>query len=518
MRSTPAQLDNFTTQVGLWARVNATLLVGGRAYETFEVLSTSVPSLLPRLLTLLPICSPINDIILLLLRLAPPKSEMVTTFVSTLLPRLNPAAPASKDDHMSAEELLRGVVGLGTLPPVAQSQGQAGFHSNGGQDNMSADREAERIAIKISGLTRELSSERMVASMLDWLVAAPNELQSMIDEAKQSRSPTEPRLGVAQIDFAPDELQTSSLVHVLAVLVDVIRKNNSDYVEQQMLAWARQRESRDGERELLDGSDSGSEHEDADDRGPRIVDLGGLLTAVAARLGKLQELVRRPRSFKGPMATSFGSTDPLTLERFRICEFYAELLHCSNMNLPNRIPSGLYDNEGFLAGGWRSADRLANVLTGSPSPQSESGRQAAHDHKQDDEASSEFSNDRAETASAPYDTAVSSAVDDDEGKDPFGDPSDEEDAREDLAERFQGLDIKEKQPEQAATASVASADEEPSTNPPVSPPATARVGAAQAPNEDDLPPGQLLKHMLLEHGVIETVLVRIRKPSRELSG
>lgn len=55
---------------------------------------------------------------------------------------------------------------------------------------------------------------------------------------------------------------------------------------------------------------------------------------------------------------------PLTLERFRICEFYAELLHCSNMSLLNRPPSfdSLHDATGHLARGWQAAEELAAAL------------------------------------------------------------------------------------------------------------------------------------------------------------
>lgn len=69
----------------------------------------------------------------------------------------------------------------------------------------------------------------------------------------------------------------------------------------------------------------------------------------------------------GNVPTSIGSITPLTLERFRICELYAELLHCSNMSLLNR-PTGveyqLYDSGGYLAGGWRAVEKLSDALSG----------------------------------------------------------------------------------------------------------------------------------------------------------
>ena len=59
-----------------------------------------------------------------------------------------------------------------------------------------------------------------------------------------------------------------------------------------------------------------------------------------------------------------GALPPLTFERYRICELYAELLHCSNMALLNR-PSEydhLYDSEGRLQGGLSALEELAQVI------------------------------------------------------------------------------------------------------------------------------------------------------------
>lgn len=64
------------------------------------------------------------------------------------------------------------------------------------------------------------------------------------------------------------------------------------------------------------------------------------------------------------MPTSVGPLIPLTLERFRIFELYAELLHCSNMSLLNRRrgfgPS--YDEQGRLMGGLDALEQLARVI------------------------------------------------------------------------------------------------------------------------------------------------------------
>ena len=64
------------------------------------------------------------------------------------------------------------------------------------------------------------------------------------------------------------------------------------------------------------------------------------------------------------MLTTLGAIPPLTFERYRICELYAELLHCSNMALLNRPPEydHLYDAEGRLQGGLSALEELAQVI------------------------------------------------------------------------------------------------------------------------------------------------------------
>jgi SIT4 phosphatase-associated protein len=60
-----------------------------------------------------------------------------------------------------------------------------------------------------------------------------------------------------------------------------------------------------------------------------------------------------------------GPITPLTVERFRICELYAELLHCSNMALLNRAPGigPTYDEDGRLLGGLSALEELARVIS-----------------------------------------------------------------------------------------------------------------------------------------------------------
>src|SRR5271170_6430255 len=60
-----------------------------------------------------------------------------------------------------------------------------------------------------------------------------------------------------------------------------------------------------------------------------------MLRLFASRIGDFQKLLAKPKSVPSSIATTFGHIEPLGFERFRICELYAELLHCSNMVLLN---------------------------------------------------------------------------------------------------------------------------------------------------------------------------------------
>ena len=60
-----------------------------------------------------------------------------------------------------------------------------------------------------------------------------------------------------------------------------------------------------------------------------------MLRLFASRIDDFQKLLAKPKSVPPSIATTFGHIEPLGFERFRICELYAELLHCSNMVLLN---------------------------------------------------------------------------------------------------------------------------------------------------------------------------------------
>ncbi|GAA5888010.1 hypothetical protein JCM6882_000247 [Rhodosporidiobolus microsporus] len=423
--STELQLASRAQQVGFWAKVNSALLDGPRGPEALTHI-LQIPHLPPRLLSLLPFCSPINDLLLLLLRVSRPPSPLIPSAVTQTIRMLDPFSALGKSGHAAAEELLRGIIEICLAVPRAQG-GMAGPGGFGGAA-AGAGGDEPIFEWRDTTLARKIADEKSVRTLLDWMLAGVEEEEEdeEEDEEREAATPAPPKQDEVEEQDAPVEespaggdetpqpssptaaegeevpsaatslpsldylfeaakeeaarkrdLRTSSLIASISVLVELIRKNNSDFVEQQMLAWARRKEAAQAERELLEAEGAevmplpGRESLDGreeDDRGPSVVDLSEMLSLVADQIAGFQRLIKKPRSSTVPVPTVSGKRSPLTLERFRICEFYAELLHCSNMSLVNRPDrsSALYTPTGHLARGWHAADDLASALAGPP--------------------------------------------------------------------------------------------------------------------------------------------------------
>lgn len=98
----------------------------------------------------------------------------------------------------------------------------------------------------------------------------------------------------------------------VGVIIEIIRKNNSDYDFVPVLYITME----------------------SHPPGPRDpIYLGTLLNVFSESIPKFQEMLTRPHTEK--LSTPFGDIEPLGFERFKICELLAELLHCSNMALLN---------------------------------------------------------------------------------------------------------------------------------------------------------------------------------------
>jgi SIT4-associating protein SAP185/190 len=102
----------------------------------------------------------------------------------------------------------------------------------------------------------------------------------------------------------------------VGIVIEVIRKNNSDYDPDV-------------------GADEGSVPSSRDP-----IYLGTLLRLFADHVPDFMKLIMNaPTSKKDTNSTFGGKVEPLGFDRFKTCELMAELLHCSNMGLMNEVGS-----------------------------------------------------------------------------------------------------------------------------------------------------------------------------------
>ncbi|EXF83725.1 SIT4 phosphatase-associated protein, partial [Colletotrichum fioriniae PJ7] len=102
----------------------------------------------------------------------------------------------------------------------------------------------------------------------------------------------------------------------VGIIIEVIRKNNSDY-----------------------DPDVGTEANSVPSSRDPIY-LGTLLRLFAQHIPDFVNLIMNTPVQKGPLESTFGEKiEPLGFDRFKTCELMAELLHCSNMGLLNEVGS-----------------------------------------------------------------------------------------------------------------------------------------------------------------------------------
>ncbi|KAI6150246.1 SIT4 phosphatase-associated protein-domain-containing protein [Pisolithus tinctorius] len=261
-----------------------------------------------------------------------------------LIDLLSPAH--SSDVHAVVSELIKGIISMAAPSP--------GAGLTDGLQNLPA---SNRFA-------RELARRESIDTLVGYILYEYND-----------QPPTERYAGDGQHsdhgntlghDLPDIHSATSSVVHSISIVIELIRKNNSDYFEPYLFHTLRNRLIQ--VQQQLHGSDNAREilenamNEMVDRMG--VVHLGPLLDVMSERLPDFQRYLRQPRSSQGPVPTTVGLIQPLTFERYRICELYAELLHCSNMSLLNRSSEHdyLYDNQGRLQGGLSSLEQLARVI------------------------------------------------------------------------------------------------------------------------------------------------------------
>ncbi|KAK9700801.1 sporulation-induced protein, partial [Basidiobolus ranarum] len=63
------------------------------------------------------------------------------------------------------------------------------------------------------------------------------------------------------------------------------------------------------------------------------IDLSDMLKVLSDRLSDFQTILANPRNVSEFIDTTIGKVKPLGFERLKVCELYAELLHCANVNV-----------------------------------------------------------------------------------------------------------------------------------------------------------------------------------------
>ncbi|KDR73731.1 hypothetical protein GALMADRAFT_251541 [Galerina marginata CBS 339.88] len=207
---------------------------------------------------------------------------------------------------------------------------------------------------------RELASPENVEKLATYML---NDFS-----ADSCNTPGEPTPGDEGTLSSPTfESSTSSVVQSIAVVIELIRKNNSDYFEPYLFHALRNRLIHVQQQSHLSGEDLRTSLEQVLNEMVNrmgVVHLGPLLDILSSHMAEFQKYLKTPRSLEGPISTTIGTMIPFTLERYRIVELYAELLHCSNMSLLNRSAmfSHMYDKDGRLQGGLTGLEELAQVI------------------------------------------------------------------------------------------------------------------------------------------------------------
>jgi len=355
----PEELASIAVQVGHWAKVNIQWLSNSRVPQMIRFLQ-SIPDLFPRLLLHLPSVSSISDILSKLVNIDDQhpdlkvinwlsEEKLVDKVLDLLDPRNNSVAA-----HGPAGDFLRGIVAAASAASASKQhqQQQQQQHQQGVTGEINA------ASLGLNGATgdnsawsnwpnntlvRELASRKTVERLLNFMLdARPSRnpkatAQSERDET-QTPTPTTPtsaptfhptmsdpmRSEITSTSVTPEastssvshqpshsftsltssastESFNSSLLICLMLLIDLIRKNNSDFTELQILQYL---ERSADEEETFSSDDSDSDDAEGSEpkknkvmeQGPSLVDLGPLLECVTQRLPDIHHLLLNPRS------------------------------------------------------------------------------------------------------------------------------------------------------------------------------------------------------------------------------
>ncbi|KAJ2719102.1 sporulation-induced protein [Coemansia sp. Benny D115] len=152
-------------------------------------------------------------------------------------------------------------------------------------------------------------------------------INALIEELKSEATVT--RLTKYMLDRTAPHA-TSTLINCVYIFIELIRRNYSDADAD---AEADMSPENQAQTYSFGGAydNAGAYDQGHSQRRLPIVDLSDMMRVLALHTQDLVELLQSPRSSTEPVPTTMGPREPLGFERLRICELFAELLHCSNM-------------------------------------------------------------------------------------------------------------------------------------------------------------------------------------------
>ncbi|CCH46436.1 SIT4-associating protein [Wickerhamomyces ciferrii] len=202
----------------------------------------------------------------------PPLMDFLLKVISTD----KPDSPTGIIDLLKEQNLIEKLISF-LKPNVNQSVQSAAGDFIKAFVTISANSNTDNTTIGPNELTRELVSEKIMRKLCNLML-----------------------------------LGGTSLANGVGIIIEIIRKNNSDYDFVPILYITIESHpptSRDS------------------------IYLGHLIKVFSENIPKFAKILQKTKLKE--METPFGSIEPLGFERFKVCELIAELLHCSNMGLLN---------------------------------------------------------------------------------------------------------------------------------------------------------------------------------------
>ena len=280
--------------------------------------------------------------------------------IPRLIALLSPEYPPTM--HTIAADLLTSIITLCTPPAFNPAGGNAPE-----QPPTADSQQPQQPKSRDNRLIRELVSDANVSTLVGFMLDAVEVSDAAwpgLDES--GPHPADPFI----IHSLPSLASASSSISAIcAVIVELIRRNNSDFSESHLfhtlrnrLMWIRMKTPEVAEAEEDAGREEMEKELEQTVERHGIVHLGTLLKAISDRFGHLHNILLSPRTQQ--RLGSAQNPAPLTLERFRVVELYAELLHSSNMSILNRPSSSgpVYTAEGVLSGGLAGLEALGEAI------------------------------------------------------------------------------------------------------------------------------------------------------------